>query len=122
MKNKIPYPSTDMKAKLGNFYKELCLFSHTGSLCVIPLLADEGDKRIVHHGVQYNAGHFLATAYSIFLWAGNMTSLLGLWIHANSPWHHKQRRNTDELLNFTDRFNAEYGMETVVPRIENTVG
>ena len=107
MKNKIDHPSKSMKAKLGQFYAELCRFAHTDPIAILPLLSAGECERTVHFGVTYDERLFGACAYAISLWVGNMLEVLSLWIPKGSDWHGQKCKAVGELLAFIDSSNVD---------------
>lgn len=107
MKDKIDHPSKSMKAKLGQFYAELCRFAHTDPVAILPLLSAREGERTVHFGVMYDESLFGACAYAISLWVGNMLEVLSLWIPEASDWHGQKSKVVGDLLTFIASCNTE---------------
>ena len=109
MRNRIDHPSKSIKAKLGEFQKEMHRFAHIDPAAVLSRLDREGEKTIIGLGVRFEYDSFRACTYGISQWLGNCLDALSSMVPADHDWHDQQRSSIDAILSFIDEYNAATG-------------
>jgi|GEM_PF-1931088 len=110
-----------LQGRMRESYGELCRFTHTSSVWVLPQIATDRvpNEVTVHFGVNYDGELFKSCAYGICIWTGIMLAEVARWVPTTIEWHNRHCTIQEEILTFVDQMHS-HGEQSPRVRIPNS--